>query len=57
MSERAEANAIKAGIKVGDKIIEQRVGRPVNWIVDYSKVSPPNLSKKSNDLREQEAQR
>ena len=43
-SSEAEANAIKAGIKVGDKIIEQRVGRPVNWIVDYSKVSPPNLS-------------
>ena len=39
-SSEAEANAIKAGIKVGDKIIEQRVGRPVNWIVDYSKVSP-----------------
>jgi len=44
ISAEAEANAIKAGIKVGDKIIEQRVGRPVNWIVDYSKVSPPNLS-------------
>jgi len=43
-SSEAEANAIKAGIKVGDKIIEQRVGRPVNWIVDYSKTSPPNLS-------------
>jgi len=43
-SSEAEANAIKAGVKVGDKIIEQRVGRPVNWIVDYSKVSPPNLS-------------
>ena len=43
-SSEAEANAIKAGVKVGDKIIEQRVGRPVNWIIDYSKVSPPNLS-------------
>jgi recombination protein RecA len=43
-SSEAEANAIKSGIKVGDKIIEQRVGRPVNWIVDYSKTSPPNLS-------------
>jgi len=43
-SSEAEANAIKAGVKVGDKIIEQRVGRPVNWTVDYSKVSPPNLS-------------
>jgi recombination protein RecA len=43
-SSEAEANAIKAGIKVGDKIIEQRVGRPVNWIIDYNKQGPPNLS-------------
>ena len=43
-SSEAEANAIKFGIKVGDKIIEQRVGRPVNWIVDYNKLGPPNLS-------------
>jgi recombination protein RecA len=43
-SSEAEANAIKAGVKVGDKIIEQKVGRPVNWIIDYNKVGPPNLS-------------
>ena len=43
-SSEAEANSIKAGVKVGDKIIEQRVGRPVNWIVDYNKLGPPNLS-------------
>lgn len=43
-SSEAEANAIKAGVKVGDKIIEQRVGRPVNWIIDYNKLGPPNLS-------------
>jgi len=43
-SSEAEANAIKAGIAVGDKIIEQRVGRPVNWIIDYNKLGPPNLS-------------
>jgi recombination protein RecA len=43
-SSEAEANAIKAGIKVGDKIIEQRVGRPVNWIIDYNKLGPPNLN-------------
>jgi recombination protein RecA len=43
-SSEAEANAIKAGIQVGDKIIEQRVGRPVNWIIDYNKLGPPNLS-------------
>jgi len=43
-SSEAEANAIKAGVKVGDKIIEQKVGRPVNWIIDYNKLGPPNLS-------------
>ena len=43
-SSEAEANAIKSGILVGDKIIEQKVGRPVNWIVDYNKLGPPNLS-------------
>ena len=43
-SSEAEANAIKAGVKVGDKVIEQRVGRPVNWIIDYNKLGPPNLS-------------
>jgi len=43
-SSEAEANAIKNGILVGDKIIEQKVGRPVNWIVDYNKLGPPNLS-------------
>jgi len=43
-SSESEANAIKDGIKVGDKIIEQKVGRPVNWIIDYNKLGPPNLS-------------
>ena len=43
-SSEAEANAIKSGIQVGDKILEQKVGRPVNWIVDYNKLGPPNLS-------------
>ena len=43
-SSEAEANAIKDGVKVGDKIIEQKVGRPVNWIIDYNKLGPPNLS-------------
>jgi len=42
-SSEAEANAIKSGVKVGDKILEQKVGRPVNWIVDYNKLGPPNL--------------
>ena len=43
-SSEAEANAIKAGIKVGDKIMEQKVGRPVNWIIDYNKQGPMGLS-------------
>jgi recombination protein RecA len=43
-SSEAEANAIKSGIKVGDKIIEQKVGRPVNWIVDYNKLGPQGQS-------------
>ena len=43
-SSEAEANAIKSGVQVGDKVLEQKVGRPVNWIVDYNKLGPPNLS-------------
>jgi recombination protein RecA len=43
-SSEAEANAIKAGIKVGDKILEQKVGRPVNWIIDYNKLGPMGQS-------------
>ena len=43
-SSEAEANQIKDDIQVGDKLIQQKVGRPVNWIVDYNKLGPPNLS-------------
>ena len=43
-SSEAEANAIKAGIKIGDKILEQKVGRPVNWIIDYNKLGPMGQS-------------
>jgi len=43
-SSEAEANAIKSGIKVGDKILEQKVGRPVNWIIDYNKLGPMGQS-------------
>jgi recombination protein RecA len=43
-SSEAEANAIKAGIQVGDKILEQKVGRPVNWIIDYNKLGPMGQS-------------
>jgi recombination protein RecA len=43
-SSEAEANQIKADIKVGDKLIQRKVGRPVNWIIDYNKLGPPNLA-------------
>lgn len=39
-SSEAEANSIKSGVLVGDKIIEQKVGRPVNWTIDYNKTGP-----------------
>jgi hypothetical protein len=35
-SSEAEANQIKADIKGGDKLIQRKVGRPVNWIIDYN---------------------
>jgi recombination protein RecA len=43
-SSEAEANQIKADVRVGDRLLQQKVGRPVNWIVDYNKLGPPNLS-------------
>jgi recombination protein RecA len=43
-SSEAEANQIKADVKVGDKLIQRKVGRPVNWIIDYNKLGPPNLA-------------
>jgi len=39
-SSEAEANSIKDKIAVGDRLIEQKVGRPVNWSIDYNKTGP-----------------
>ena len=39
-SSEAEANSIKDKIAVGDRLIEQKVGRPVNWNIDYNKTGP-----------------
>ena len=39
-SSEAEASSIKDKISVGDKLIEQKVGRPVNWTIDYNKTGP-----------------
>ena len=39
-SSESEASSIKDKIAIGDKLIEQRVGRPVNWTIDYNKTGP-----------------
>jgi recombination protein RecA len=39
-SSEAEAQSIKGKISVGDKLIEQKIGRPVNWTIDYNKTGP-----------------
>ena len=39
-SSEAEASSIKDKIAVGDKLIEQKIGRPVNWTIDYNKTGP-----------------
>lgn len=39
-SSEAEASSIKDKIAVGDRLIEQKVGRPVNWTIDYNKTGP-----------------
>ncbi len=43
-SSSSDSQAIKAKIKVGDKIIEQKVGRKVRWEVLNSKTSAPGDS-------------
>jgi recombination protein RecA len=43
-SSTSDANAIKAKIPVGDKLIEQKVGRKVRWEVTNSKTSAPGDS-------------
>ena len=39
-SSESEASSIKDKVSVGDKLIEQKVGRPVNWTIDYNKTGP-----------------
>lgn len=40
-SSESENQAIKGKIAVGDKLIESKVGRVVNWHVDFNKTSSP----------------
>ncbi len=39
-SSEADASSIKDKIAIGDRLIEQKVGRPVNWTIDYNKTGP-----------------
>lgn len=43
-SSGSDAQAIKGKIKVGDKLIEQKIGRKVRWEVQNSKTSAPGDS-------------
>jgi len=41
-SSEAEANAIKGSVASGDRFYDEKIGRPVNWIVEYNKLGPQN---------------
>ena len=43
-SSESENQAIKGKIQVGDKFIEEKVGRVVNWHVDFNKTGPAFLA-------------
>jgi len=43
-SSESENQAIKGKIAVGDKLIESKVGRIVNWHVDFNKTGPAFIS-------------
>lgn len=42
-SSESENQAIKGKIQVGDKLIEEKIGRVVNWHVDFNKTGPAFL--------------
>lgn len=42
-SSDSDSNAIKGKIQSGDKLIESKIGRSVNWTIDYNKIGPPNM--------------
>jgi recombination protein RecA len=43
-SSESENQAIKGKIQVGDKLIEEKIGRVVNWHIDFNKTGPAFLS-------------
>jgi recombination protein RecA len=43
-SSDSDNNALKSKITVGDKMIESKVGRKVNWHIDFNKTGPGFLS-------------
>lgn len=45
-SSEAENIAIKKKVKAGSRTLEKKVGRPVNWTVEYNKTGTPYLNGK-----------
>jgi recombination protein RecA len=43
-SSATEKNQKIGDVIIGDKIFQQPVGRPVNWLVEFNKLGPPNQS-------------
>jgi recombination protein RecA len=40
-SSESDNKALKRKVSVGDRIIEQNMGRDVDWLIEFSKISPP----------------
>lgn len=40
----SEAKQIKRKIPIGDKMIEQQVGRPIDWYIEFNKTGPMHIS-------------
>lgn len=45
-STESDAKALMDDVSVGDKIYKEKVGRPVNWEIEYNKLGPMGLTGK-----------
>lgn len=43
-SSEANDKQIKGLVQAGDRLFEEKIGRPVNWTVEYNKTGPQNLT-------------
>lgn len=43
-SSEANDKQIKGEVQSGDRLFEEKIGRPVNWTVEYNKTGPQNLT-------------